>query len=102
MRGHTTLAAGRFGLRPPLRSRYAARAAPSTEAGPPRDEYDRLRATLHRLALDGPPDSSGIDLRAQLRGRVAWVESLNPSRGTKLRRLFDAIDWGRAGSTRPT
>lgn len=58
-----------------------------------RDEYDRLRATLHRLALDGPRDSAGVDLRAQLCGRVAWAESLNPARGAKLRRLYDAIDW---------
>ena len=34
-----------------------------------------------------------MDLRAQLNGRVAWVQSLNPRRGAKLRRLFDAIRW---------
>jgi retron-type reverse transcriptase len=61
-----------------------------------RAEYDRLRATLHRLALDGPPAASGgVDVRAQLRGRVAWAESLNPGRGAKLRRLYDRIDWDR-------
>lgn len=58
-----------------------------------RDEYDRLRATLHRLALDGPPAEAAA-LRARLQGRVAWAESLNPGRGVKLRRLYDAIDWG--------
>jgi RNA-directed DNA polymerase len=63
-----------------------------------RDEYDRLRATLHRLSLDGPdavhpPPPAGLDLRAHLNGRIAWVESLNPRRGAKLRRLGDAIDW---------
>ncbi len=78
-----------------------------------REEYDRLRATLHRLSLDGPPaatralDTSGpgatnlvtdgVDLRAQLRGRVAWAESLNPTRGAKLRRLYDRIEWDRPG-----
>jgi retron-type reverse transcriptase len=60
-----------------------------------REEYDRLRATLHRLTLDGPPGEQGVDLRAQLRGRVAWVESLNPGRGAKLHRLYDRIDWDR-------
>jgi RNA-directed DNA polymerase len=60
-----------------------------------RNEYDRLRATLHRLSLDGPPADQGIDLRAQLRGRVAWAQSLNPGRGAKLRRLYDRIDWDR-------
>jgi RNA-directed DNA polymerase len=68
-----------------------------------REEYDRLRATLHRLSLDGPPDAEGIDLRAQLRGRVAWAEALNSARGAKLRRLYDAIEWeGRGGPAGPT
>jgi hypothetical protein len=67
-----------------------------------RDQYDRLRATLHRLALDGPPaDDGGVDLRAQLRGRVAWAESLNPGRGAKLRRLYDRIDWDAPASPGP-
>ena len=62
----------------------------------PRDEYDRLRALLHRLTIDGPDPGiagSAVDLHAHLRGRVAWVASLNPRRGAKLRRLLDAIDW---------
>ena len=62
----------------------------------PRDDYDRLKAQLHRLAVDGPdPDNRArpVDLQAHLRGRVAWVAALNPRRGEKLRRLFDAIDW---------
>jgi RNA-directed DNA polymerase len=73
-----------------------------------REEYDRLRATLHRAALHGPgavalgaraSDAGasgadvGLDLQAHLRGRVAWAASLNPRRGEKLRRLFDAVDW---------
>lgn len=62
----------------------------------PRDDYDRLKAQLHRLAIDGPDaDNLGrpVDLQAHLRGRVAWVAALNPRRGEKLRRLLDAIDW---------
>jgi retron-type reverse transcriptase len=67
-----------------------------------RSEYDRLRATLHRLALDGPPaEDGGVDLRAQLRGRVAWAESLNPARGAKLRRLYEAIEWDPRSSPGP-
>ena len=62
-----------------------------------RDEYDRLRATLHRLACDGPAagrtNESAVDLRAHLQGRVSWAESLNPRRGAKLRALYDAIGW---------
>lgn len=67
----------------------------------PRDEYDRLKAILHRLASNRP-DGCGAgapaDLQAHLRGRVAWVISLNPHRGEKLRRLFAAIDWDKAAS----
>jgi hypothetical protein len=55
----------------------------------PRSEYDRLKATLHRAALDGPGELDA----ARLLGRIAWVASLNPGRGAKLRARFDAIRW---------
>lgn len=63
-----------------------------------RDEYDRLKATLHNAALRGPAgeNRAGVpDLRAHLLGRIAWVESLNPARGVKLRERFARIDWER-------
>lgn len=62
----------------------------------PRPEYDRLRAILHRLAIDGPGShdpGQPVDLHAHLRGQVSWVSALNPHRGEKLRRLLDRIDW---------
>ena len=40
----------------------------------PRAEYDRLKAILHRAALDGPGDLDP----AHVMGRIAWVESLQP------------------------
>jgi retron-type reverse transcriptase len=49
----------------------------------PRPEYDRLKAILHR-------GGDGLDL-AHLEGRVAWVESLNPVRGAKLRARLDEL-----------
>jgi RNA-directed DNA polymerase len=61
-----------------------------------RDDYDRLKARLHRLAVDGPDSprsADGVDPQAHLRGQVAWVASLNSGRGEKLRRLLDAVDW---------
>jgi RNA-directed DNA polymerase len=61
-----------------------------------RDEYDVLKAILHNCAKHGPATQNrdGLpDLRAHLRGRVAWVEQVNPSRGAKLRALFDRISW---------
>ncbi|MBJ7330427.1 MAG: RNA-directed DNA polymerase [Solirubrobacteraceae bacterium] len=62
----------------------------------PRRDYDRLKAILHDAVRHGPDAANrdGIaDFRAHLAGRVAWVTSLNPDRGAKLRTTFDAIVW---------
>jgi RNA-directed DNA polymerase len=61
-----------------------------------RAEYDELKAILHNAALRGPDtqNRAGVgELQAHLRGRIAWVASLNAERGSKLRRRFEAIDW---------
>jgi hypothetical protein len=61
-----------------------------------RGDYDELKAILHNAALKGPAaeNRTGVaDFRAHLLGRIAWVESLNPSRGAKLRRRFERIAW---------
>jgi hypothetical protein len=61
-----------------------------------RSEYDELKAILHNAARHGPASQNraGIaDFEAHLRGRVAWVASLNPARGEKLRRRFAEIRW---------
>lgn len=61
-----------------------------------RAELDRLRATLHNAARRGPDGENRDghpDFCAHLRGRIAWVESLNPHQGAKLRRRFEQIDW---------
>jgi retron-type reverse transcriptase len=61
-----------------------------------RTEYDRLRAILHNAAALGPASQNhnGVaDFKAHLRGRISWVESLNPARGEKLRELLAEIDW---------
>lgn len=63
-----------------------------------RTEYDQLKAILHNAARHGPASqnrSGTDDLRAHLRGRIAWVASLNPDRGEKLRQRFAEIDWSR-------
>jgi RNA-directed DNA polymerase len=62
----------------------------------PRADYDRLRALLHNCATRGPASQNRDnlpDFRAHLLGRVAWVGSLDPTRGARLRALFDGIDW---------
>ena len=61
-----------------------------------RREFDTLKAILHDAATHGPAVANrrGLpDFRAHLLGRVAWVESVNPRRGAKLRRRFDEIVW---------
>lgn len=62
-----------------------------------RHEYDQLKAILHNAAVHGPQRQNRdelADLEAHLRGRIAWVASLNPQRGAKLRRQFAQIVWG--------
>ena len=62
----------------------------------PREEYDELRAILHNAARRGPAgeNRAGVpDFRAHLLGRIAWIESLNPARGRKLRAQFERIMW---------
>ncbi|WP_051222681.1 reverse transcriptase family protein [Conexibacter woesei] len=62
-----------------------------------RDEYDRLRAILHNAARAADPHAENRahvpDFRAHLRGRIAWVEHVNPQRGAKLRARFEQIAW---------
>lgn len=60
----------------------------------PRDEYDRLRAILHNAALTGLEAQNRDDhpdFRGQLAGKVAWVASLDPGRGARLRAALERI-----------
>ena len=62
----------------------------------PRHDYDILKATLHNARVHGPASQNRAevpDFRAHLLGRVSWMESLNPSRGEKLRRQLANIAW---------
>jgi len=34
-----------------------------------------------------------LDFRSHLQGRVAFVEMINPVRGTRLREIFQQIQW---------
>ncbi|MBI5259857.1 MAG: RNA-directed DNA polymerase [Burkholderiales bacterium] len=61
----------------------------------PRDEFDRLKACLHRRLLHGATDAAE---REALRGRIAWAAQLNPARGEKLLALFAQIRWPQPGS----
>jgi RNA-directed DNA polymerase len=61
-----------------------------------RDSYDRLKATLHNCVRHGAASQNragAADFRAHLHGRIAFIESVTPARGHKLRVVFDRIDW---------
>jgi RNA-directed DNA polymerase len=61
-----------------------------------RNDYDRLKAVLCNCVRHGPGSQNreGVaDFRAHLAGRVAHVARLNPARGERLVRMFEAIDW---------
>ena len=55
----------------------------------PRDEFDRLKAQLHRAATQGLAAlqlPEGVDARTYLRGRVIWAAQLNPDKAVRLQR----------------
>jgi retron-type reverse transcriptase len=62
----------------------------------PRAEYDRLKAILTNCARHGPASQDRMavkDFRAHLAGRIAYVSSLNRSRGARLQSIMNTIDW---------
>ena len=61
-----------------------------------RTEYDRLKAVLHDARRNGPAAANRAghpEFRAHLLGRIAWVSSVSPRRGRRLRERFDALPW---------
>jgi RNA-directed DNA polymerase len=61
-----------------------------------RDEYDRLKATLHNCVRFGPASQNRAghaDFRAHLLGRVAHLTMLNAARGRRLQALLERIQW---------
>jgi hypothetical protein len=61
-----------------------------------RDEFDRLKAMLTNCVRLGPESQNReghAAFREHLRGRVGFVESVNATRGGKLRAIFERIAW---------
>ena len=70
----------------------------------PRPEYDLLRAILHNCVRDGPASQNRLqlnDFRTHLRGRIAWIGSLDAEQGRRLLNTFDRIDWSGGQPTSP-
>jgi hypothetical protein len=64
--------------------------------GAPRAEVERLRAILHNCRRHGPATQNRdghADFRSHLRGRIAWINSLDPRKGARLQAIFDQVRW---------
>lgn len=69
----------------------------------PRDEFDRLKALLHRAVTQGLAAvelPAGVDARAYLRGRVAWAAQLNPAKAVRLQRWLARLESGAEDAAR--
>ncbi len=61
-----------------------------------RHDFDRLKAVLTNCVRLGPESQNREGrprFRAHLEGRVAFVEMINPSKGKRLREIFERIPW---------
>jgi RNA-directed DNA polymerase len=61
-----------------------------------RADFDRLKAILNNCIHRGPEGQnrdSQADFHAHLLGRVGFVETMNPEKGLRLRRMFEQIQW---------
>lgn len=62
----------------------------------PRKEFDLLKAILTNCIRQGPAGQNRenhADFASHLRGRVAYVQQLNPNRGQRLLELYEQIRW---------
>jgi hypothetical protein len=61
-----------------------------------RSDFDRLKAALTNCIRHGPQtQNSGAhpDFRSHLAGRIAFIASINASRGQRLRALLERVQW---------
>jgi hypothetical protein len=61
-----------------------------------RNDFDRLKATLTNCIRHGPQTQNRAahpDFRSHLAGRVAFIASINASRGHRLRELLEQVRW---------
>ncbi|MDO6726841.1 reverse transcriptase family protein [Cognatishimia sp. 1_MG-2023] len=55
-----------------------------------RSSFDHLKAVIHACGRDGDTRLRDPAFQSSLLGQIEWVESVNPRRGQKLRRLLAA------------
>ena len=62
----------------------------------PRTDFDRLKAILANCVRHGPESQNREghpQFRLHLEGRIGFVESVNPHKGKRLRKILDQIAW---------
>ncbi|HEY3988352.1 MAG TPA: reverse transcriptase family protein [Acidobacteriaceae bacterium] len=82
-------------MRPGVRQHLAGLVV-NQRANIPRHDFDELKAILTNSIRTGPDAQNRArhpDFRAHLAGRIAFVESIHPIRGQRLRALFRHIHW---------
>jgi RNA-directed DNA polymerase len=82
-------------MRQGVRQRLAGLVA-NERANVPRTDFDTLKATLHNCVRQGAQAQNRAahpHFRAHLDGRIGWVELINPSKGQRLRAIFERISW---------
>ena len=61
-----------------------------------RRDYDRLKAILHNCLRQGPDTQStsgASHFRNHIAGHIANVSAIHPARGSRLKRMFDRVQW---------
>jgi hypothetical protein len=69
----------------------------NTKLNVPREDFDGLKAILTNCVRHGAESQNRTGhprFREHLTGRVAWVESVNPDKGARLREILHRIVWG--------
>lgn len=82
-------------MRPGVRQHLAGLVA-NVRLNAPRQDFDRLKATLANCVRHGWQSQNRDahpDFRSHVSGRIAFVESVNPAKAIRLRRLFEQIQW---------
>ena len=75
---------------------YLAGVVANQRLNVPRPDYDRLKAILTNCIRFGPVSQNRegrADFRAYLEGRISFVAMINLDRGSRLRKLFDQVQW---------
>lgn len=62
----------------------------------PREHYDRLKAMLHNCLRHGPNKQTAMGVsvfKNHLAGHIAQVAAIHPTRGARLKRMYDQVRW---------